>query len=325
MNIVTNSELQKLIDKLSAASEKRQMSVINDHPWDEELTSNTWLKKRSAISIYGTEYYDLATEEELRLLSIQELGSWWHGFILLERLGSEYYLNMINSGAFDDRPEIHSYLHHFIREEMTHSIVFYKAMEHFNIELFPDSELVSGFFADNAKVKTGKYPLMNVYLTVLIEWVADLIQRSDVNGDDVSPLAKAVVVEHGREEARHITWGCQTIMNLAHEDEAFLAYAREFTPIFLKDFFDQGVTNIECFNRVGFKHLAFQEEEKLIETVLNSENTRLRRIEILTPVIRYLVKSGIYHSDYDDLWEMTGLIEIVKLVKQQKEEKEVLV
>ena len=49
-------------------------------------------------------------------------------------------------------------------------------------------------------------PLKAIYMTILIEWLAENNALIDCNNDFVAPLARAVAVEHHKEEARHIEY-----------------------------------------------------------------------------------------------------------------------
>lgn len=299
-----HDKLTALSQQLTAASESRQMSVVSSHPWHEVPGPTTWLRARNKLSIYGTPYYRLATESELQRLSVLELGTWWNGFIVFERLVTEYYMRLINKNQFASLPAVGRYMHHFCREELTHALVFEKAMSHFGVEPFAVPEGMTDFYIDSSA--SGEYPLMNVYLTLVIEWIADLYQRTDVDAQHVSPLAQAVVREHTREEARHIAWAQQMIMSLTSEVPGFLENARQFTPPFCRQFLNGGVTNVDCYERVGFADPAFRDVESLLECVLDSEHRRSVHQALMRPLHRFFVQAGIYDKKYHDLWEDAG-------------------
>ncbi len=308
------SRLVRLSKKLSHASSKRQMSIVGDHPWHEPRGEALWLRAPEKLSLYGTPYLQLASEGELRRLSRLELGSWWHGFIVFERLVTEYYMRLINQGVFAELPEVVEYMHHFCREELNHCLVFEKAMRHFDVPMFEVPDAMTDFYVDNAE--SGKYPLVSVYLTLVIEWIADLYQRMDVDGRGVSELATAVVKEHTREEARHIAWAQEMIRSLAHEVPEFLESARQYTPVFVRQFVDAGVANVECFQRVEFKHPAFQDVETLVQTVIDNPHRRELNRGLLSPVMRFFVEAGIYDDAYSDLWQAANFSEDIRIAKQ---------
>lgn len=292
--------LFSLTRRLIEASEKGGMTTLAHHPWDIPVGDMPMLRKRERISIYGTPYWDLATEKEKQLLAREELVTWWSGFIGLEQLVIEYYMRVINKGTFAKLPHIEDYMKHFIKEELVHTMVFKKAVAYFGSEVYPMPEFMRSFYDDNAG--SGEYPLMSVYMTLLLEWMADLYQQLDVDADYVHPLAKAVVKEHWKEEMRHIKWGQNMVLGLAHTDPEFQTAVREFTPIYMRQLVDQGVTNIDCFNRVGMSHPAFQDHEALLDAVLYSEHRKQLNVELCLPMMRYFVTTGIYHPDYHDLW-----------------------
>jgi para-aminobenzoate N-oxygenase AurF len=302
-----DSRLATLSAQLTAASEARQMSITSSHPWDEPVTSDTWLRARDKLSIYGTPYFDLATPQEIQRLSVLELGTWWNGFIVFERLVTEYYMRLINQGTFRELPEVERYMHHFCREEINHVLVFEKGLRRFGVDWFPVPESMTDFYVDNSA--SGKYPLMNVYLTLVIEWIADLYQRTDVDGDEVCQFAKTVVREHTREEARHIAWAQQMIVSLAGEVPGFLDQAQQFTPMFVRQFLDSGITNVDCFERVEFKDPAFRDVESLLVTLIDSPHRKRIHQKMMKPVFKFFCSSGIYQRDYHDLWVDAGFAE----------------
>lgn len=309
-----------LTHRLIDASEKRSMHPTSDHPW-EIAVGKPWLKKKERISIYGTPYWDLATEEEKRLLSIEEVVTWWSGFIAFEQLVSEYYMRVINTGKFRDLPHVEAYMRHFVKEEIVHTIVFKKAIAYFGSEAYElPNEFLRSFYDDNAM--SGPYPLMAVYLTMLVEWMADLYQHLDTDADYIHPLGKAVVLEHWKEEMRHIKWGQNMIVGLAHTDPEFQQAIREFTPVYLRQFVDQGITNIDCFERIGFRDPAFQDKEKLAEAVLYNDHRRSLNSEVTQPMMAYFVSSEIYDPQYRQFWEQNGFAEDIDHIMNKEPQDE---
>jgi len=234
MNKVELSEkTNKLLAKLNKVSEANMMHQLLDHPWDVPRV-NCWLKKRENLSIYGTSFYELATEDELMRLSMQETGAWWNTFIIFENLVSEYYLKIINHESLQQYPEVVRYMHHFCKEEVNHSMVFRKAMEHFNIEPFPVPDNLKDFYKDNASL--ADFPLKAIYLTIVIEWFAENNALLDLKNDFVSPLARAIAVEHHKEEARHIEWGKSMIREFYEHVPGFMEEAQEYTAPFMRGY-----------------------------------------------------------------------------------------
>ncbi len=305
INVDNLHRLTTVTQRLIASSEKRSMSTLHDHPWDEPVTDSPYLRKRERISIYGTEYWDKAREEEIQRLSMEETITWWSAFIHLESLVVEYYMRQLNNGAFNDLPAvIRDYMTHFIKEELVHTLVFKKSIAYYGSEIYPMPDFLRSFYDDNAG--TGKYPLMAVYLTMIIEWIADQYQRLDVDAEYVHPMAKKVVHEHWKEEMRHIKWGQTMIKNLIHTDPEFKCHAQELTPVYVRQLIDQGVTNIDCFDRVGFSDPAFKDTETLLDTVLYSEHRQKLNSDLITPLLHYFITSEIYDESYRHIWEMHG-------------------
>lgn len=294
-----SDKFTKLLNRLNDISDKHQMSLLLDHPWDAPRES-TWLRKRENLSIYGTEYYDLASEEERIKLSIIETGCWWNTFISLESLVTEYYLKIINHESLANYPDVVKYMQHFCKEEIVHAMVFKKAMDHFYIDPFPIPDNLKDFYRDNASI--AEFPLKAIYLTVIIEWFAENNAMLDLNNDFVSPLARAIAVEHHKEEARHIEWGKNMIREFAQEVPGFLEEAREYTAPFMRTLLDMAVANPETYQRVGFQNPAFQDHEKLFESVLFSENRKKINEKIMEPLMRFFIEAGIYHPDYNEIW-----------------------
>jgi len=64
------------------------------------------------------------------------------------------------------------------------------------------------------------------------------------------------------------------IRSSAHEVPEFLESARQYTPVFVRQFVDAGVCNVEAFNLVEFKNPAFQDTETLIREVIDNPHRR---------------------------------------------------
>lgn len=307
----------EVIDKLNKASEKFQMSLMGSHPWDEEYNENAWLKKRENLSIYETDYYDLATEEERIKLAKYETGAWWNTFIIFENLVTEFYMKIINHESLVQFPQVVTYMHHFCKEEIVHALVFRKAMEHFKIEPYPVPENLKDFYKDNASL--AEFPLKAIYLTIIIEWFAENNAMIDVNNDFVSPLARAVAVEHHKEEARHIEWGKQMVKEFCQQVDGFLEEAKEYTAPFMRTLLDMSTANPETYDRVNFQHEAFSDRDKLYETVLFSENRKKINQKIMAPLMKFFIDVEIYDPEFHDLWVSSGFeYDVLKTLEEKQ-------
>lgn len=294
----------RLLERLNLASERRQMSLVTDHPWNEPLAHSTWLRAEDKLSIYGTPYWELATQREKEELSKLELASWWQGFIHFERLVSEYYMGLVNRDIFSDFPEVEEYLQHFAKEEIVHSLVFKKAMKHFEISDFNPPENFKNVYTTH--FDGSDIPLTDIFLTFVIEWIADLQQRIDVQGPNVSPLASTIVREHGREESRHIVFGRDLVKTFGENDARFLENARQFAPVFCRQFIDSGVCNVEAFERVEFEHPAFMDTESLLAAVVQNENRDAINSKIMRAVLPVFFDANIYHPSHHEIWVDCG-------------------
>ncbi|PWK17612.1 para-aminobenzoate N-oxygenase AurF [Arcicella aurantiaca] len=313
-----SEKFTKLLQKLNDASDKKQMSMLLDHPWHSP-NEGIWLKKRENLSIYGTEFYDYATEEERQRLSIMETATWWHTFVVFENLVTEYYLKIINHESLKAFPEVVRYMHHFCREEVTHALVFRKAMKHFNIPPFPVPDNLKDFYKDNASII--EFPLKAIFLTILMEWFAENNAMLDCNNDFVSPLSRAIAVEHHKEEARHIEWGKLMMREFIEVVPDFLDDAREYTAPFMRNLLDMATCNPETYDRVGFTHPAFQDYERLFETVLFSENRKQINRKIMEPLIRFFIEIEVYTPDYHEIWEAARFGEDIEFVLEKERRK----
>lgn len=294
MNVISKKKLSPkfatLLDKLNIASERKQMSLLLDHPWDEPNTG-VWLKKRENIAIYGTRYYDLATEVERRMLSVYETGSWWYTFIVFENLVSEFYMKIVNHGSLKKFPEIVKYMHHFCKEEIVHAMVFRKAMNHFKVTPFPIALNLRDIYSHNAAM--SEFPLKAIYLTILIEWLAENNAMEDCNSKEISKLSRAIAIEHHKEEARHIEWGKNMIREFVDVVPEFLSEAKQITAPMLRSMLDMAVSSVVVYARVGFENPEFRNYKELIPTVLNSENRKLINSRIVAPMMRYFIEIGV--------------------------------
>lgn len=321
--LVLSKSTDKFVKRLSKLSEKKQMNLTDSHPWDEPYDEKAWLKKRENLSIYGTKYYDYATEEERIRLAKCETGGWWGSFIAFENLVTEYYMKLINHQALAQFPKVVEYMLHFCKEEIVHSMVFRKAMEHFKIEPFEISPFLKDFYQDNAS--QAEFPLKSIYLTIIIEWFAENNAMLDLQNDFVSPLAAAVAFEHNKEETRHIAWGKRMVTELCDQVPGFMEEAREFTPGFLRGLVDTIFGNIDMLERVGFKHPAFQNLDEYFETVLFSDNKKRIDKEIMEPIFEFLIEIEVYHPDYRSNWEesrfdyiIDGILEQQRIAKEEE-------
>jgi hypothetical protein len=300
MNKELSHSFMDKLNKLNHASEKHQMNLVDTHPWDEAYDENVLMKKVENISIYGTEFWYLATDEEKISLAKQETGVLWNTFIVFENLVTEYYLKIINHESLIEFPGIVEYMHHFCKEELVHAMVFRKAMNHFKITPFPVAQNLKDFYMDNASLVD--FPLKAIYMTIMIEWFAENTAINDMKSNDISPLARAVAIEHHKEEARHIEWGKQMVKEFAIQIPNFLEEARDFTPFWLRTLLDMSTCNPESYERVGFKHPAFENVEGVIEAAIFSERRAEINDEIMKPILKFCSEVGLYDDDVKELW-----------------------
>lgn len=308
----------RLLKKLNKASERKQMDLLLDHPWDEDASDEVWLKRRDTISIYGTKYYDLATEDERRRLSMMETGAWWTTFIVFENLVSEYYMKIINHEQLQMFPEVVEYMHHFVKEEIVHSMVFRKGMRHFKLDPFPVPDNLKDFYNDNASI--AEFPMKAIYYTIMIEWFAENNAMIDLDNDFVSPLARAIAVEHHKEEARHIAWGQNMVIEFSKVIPGFLEEAQQFTAPWLRNMMDMSTVNPVSYERVNFAHPAFQDQEALFEEVIFSKNREKIVEEVMRPLIEFCVDAGIYAPEYHDIWVASRFDYIIDKIFAEREE-----
>lgn len=316
MNTELSANFMDKLNKLNHASEKHQMNLVTTHPWDEKYDSKVLMKKTENISIYGTRYWDLATEDEKLRLAKQETGVLWNTFIVFENLVTEYYLKIINHESLLEFPDIIEYMHHFCKEEIVHAMVFRKAMKHFEIEPFPVAQNLKDFYMDNASM--AEFPLKAIYMTIMIEWFAENTAVGDMRANDLSPLAKAIAIEHHKEEARHIEWGKQMVKEFAERIPEFLPEAREYTPFWMRTLLDMSTCNPETYERVGFKHPDFEDREAIFEAAIFSERRSEINNEIMKPILKFCMEVGLYDDDVKELWVSCRFGDLIAEVENEQ-------
>jgi hypothetical protein len=192
----------ELLNKLCSASRKQLVNPYTVFEWPEQVDKDReWFMPEQMISLYGTSAYAGLSDEQKHRLSFWEMVNFFSLVIAGERLLIQKLVRYLYRAEYKETTE---YLHHFLDEENRHMVWF-------------------GTFCNKYAKKvyaSRHYPLPTNYaegeeefhfwVSVLVfEEMGDIYNVKTYSDDRVSPIAKAINLQHHKEESRHLAFGRQ--------------------------------------------------------------------------------------------------------------------
>ena len=204
------SSFNKKVEKLVQSSRKAQVFAYNMFDWPESISDDSWWFSPKQLSIYGTDYYNQADEQTLKLLSKWECTNLFSLNITGEQELIAKVISIINQPMM---VEVRDYLHHFIEEESQH-------MWYFNE--FCTRYVGKSYDKKTAILAESKLPqdveLLLIFARITI--FEEVGHHFNIhNGQDklVHPFIAELNRAHQQDEGRHINFGRMIIAQLAEQ------------------------------------------------------------------------------------------------------------
>ncbi|WP_436493989.1 AurF N-oxygenase family protein [Actinokineospora sp. HUAS TT18] len=207
LQVAKVADREKTAARLLKSSAEKFYDPDVDIDWDAPIPPDLHFHPEHRISLYGTELWDRMTPEQRIELGKHEIASVastgiWFEVLLMQMLLKQVYRN-------DPTTDHVHYLLTEIADECRHSTMFGKACKRFGVPAYGPRPWIKQV----AKILPviGRGP--SVYAAILVaEEMLDRMQRETTADHTLQPLVRMVNRIHVLEEARHVTFARQEVV-----------------------------------------------------------------------------------------------------------------
>ncbi|OLR90152.1 AurF N-oxygenase family protein [Actinokineospora bangkokensis] len=198
-----------------------------DIDWAAPVVDGLAYHPEHRVSLYGTELWDRMTPEQRLELGKHEIASIASNGIFFEVLLMQLLLKQVYKN--DPTSDHVHYMLAEIADECRHSTMFGKACRRFGVPAYGPRPWVKQL----AKLLPALAPGVSAYAAILVaEEVLDRMQRENMSDEALQPLIRMVNRIHVLEEARHVTFARQEVVQgMAKAGRVARQYHRVLTAV----------------------------------------------------------------------------------------------
>jgi len=201
----------QLSERLSAKSRELMYDVYKRFEWSEELGADQLGMSPELTTLYGTEFWDGLTDEQIRRLTICETGNLFANTLHGERalvagLSDQLY-------GKKHSPEVTDYLHHFLDEENKHMVMFGLYCRKYVGRVYPEKKLSFG----NKEMGPGEDLIGFYAMAMVVEDFGDYFNIRTMKDDRCDPLVRDISQLHHMDESRHLAFDRAYLTDLCEQ------------------------------------------------------------------------------------------------------------
>ncbi|GAA3063591.1 AurF N-oxygenase family protein [Actinokineospora globicatena] len=240
------ADREKTAGRLLKSSADKFYDPEIDIDWGAEIPADLHFHPEHRISLYGTELWDTLTPQQRIELGKHEIASIASTGIFFEVLLMQMLLKQVY--RHDPTTDHVHYLLAEIADECRHSTMFGKACKRFGVPAYGPRRWVKQL----AKVLPVLSRGPSAYAAILVaEEVLDRMQRENMVDPTLQPLIRMVNRIHVLEEARHVTFARQEVVQgMAKAGWLAKRYHRLLTAV-VSYFVALSLVNPEVYRAVG--------------------------------------------------------------------------
>jgi hypothetical protein len=291
------ADREKTAGRLLKSSADKFYDPMVDIDWEAPTVDGLLYHPEHRISLYGTEVWDRMTPEQRIELGKHEIASIASTGIFFEVLLMQMLLKQVY--RHDPTTDHVHYMLSEIADECRHSTMFGKACKRLGVPAYGPR----GWVRQLAKV----LPLLSrgpsAYAAILVaEEVLDRMQREHMADENLQPLIRMVNRIHVLEEARHVTFARQEVVQ-AMAQAGFLArhYHRALTAV-VSYFVMLSLVNPEVYAAVGLDPKVARKAARAnphFRATLHYWGER---------IMKFLDEAGLVGGPTMPLWRVAGLV-----------------
>ena len=280
--------LVKLSERLNKVSEEKFANPYTSIEWPKEISSDEWYYTPELLSLYGTEVYNVLSEEQKQKLSMYEAVN----FFSLNIHGEKDLIAQLSNRLYKNYPhQVTDYIHHFLDEENKHMLWFGSFCMRYAGKVYPNRKL--NFPREYAP---GEEELLFFIKVLIFEEYVDYFNINIAKDERVHPLARQIHKQHHVEESRHLSFGremVKTILNDYREqwDQSIIDGIKSYIESYMIS------TWKEYYNPSMYQDAGLENPYDLVEVAWNSEHSRKIRSEVSEKCIKFLRKNELITGD----------------------------
>ncbi len=244
--LAKDADRDRTAGRLLKSSADKFYDPLVDIDWAAPVAEDLHYHPEHRISLYGTELWDRMTREQQIELGKHEIASVASNGIFFEVL----LMQMLLKQVYDNDPttEHVQYMLTEIADECRHSVMFGKGIARFGCPADGPRPLVR--FLARFLPAIGKGP--SAYAAILVaEEILDRMQRENMADERLQPLIRMINRIHVLEEARHVTFARQEVVQgMAAAGPLARAWHRFFTAV-VSYFIALSLINPKVYAAVG--------------------------------------------------------------------------
>lgn len=278
------TEFTTLIERLCRISELEAARDPAPCPWPDRIDESEWCMSPELLSVYGTSAYDGLTDMQRRRLSLWEAVNFFSLNIHGERMlvaGIAHRLHRAGHEATS------AYLHHFLDEENRHMALFAEFCQRYGGKIYREKK-----FSVERPYSPGEEDFLFFAKVFVFEEIVDRYNRTMAEDSRLVPVAQYINQTHHRDEARHLAFGRNLVVQLFREyspkwQEAELIRVRADLSAYITAVWK------EYYNPDAYRDAGLTDPFGTYHNCLQDAQCRAHRRTISQGAVRHLLEHGI--------------------------------
>ncbi|WP_156754702.1 AurF N-oxygenase family protein [Actinokineospora pegani] len=291
------ADRERTAARLLKSSADKFYDPLVDIDWDAPVVAGKHYHPEHRVSLYGTDLWDRMTPEQRIELGKHEIASIASNGIFFEVLLMQMLLKQVYK--HDPTSDHVHYMLAEIADECRHSTMFGKACKRFGAPAYGPPWWVKQLA--KALPVFGQGP--SAYAAILVaEEVLDRMQREHMNDESLQPLIRMVNRIHVLEEARHVTFARQEVVQgMAGAGPVARHYHRALTAV-VSYFVMLCLVNPKVYAAVGL--------DPKVAARAARENPHFRATLHYwgERIMKFLDEAGLVGGPTMPLWRKAGLV-----------------
>lgn len=204
----TDTVYQERIGKLVKLSRDRHNFSFTRFDWNVSISDSEWWVSPELLTIYGTPYYQQASEHQLKLLSKWECINLFSLNVTGEQELIAGVAELLHTPILK---EVNEFLHHFIDEENQHMWYFAQFCEKFGGKIYGNKKIQ----LSDLKLDSRLSILIRFAQIFIFEEVGHYYNLKIASDPRVHPFIREINEAHRNDESRHIAFGRILLARLA--------------------------------------------------------------------------------------------------------------
>lgn len=195
----SRERLARIVDRLSAASEKQYVNAFTCFEWPQSLDRGSWTMSPELVSLYGTPLWEGLDDARRKALSFFEIVN----FFSVTLNGERFLVDGLNQDLYaaNEAGRLTRYIHHVIDEENKHMQFFGKFCMKYAGKVYPDKKL-----AFEREYAPGEEEFLFFARVVVFEQISDAVNIRIMEDERLPDVVRRINGLHHQEETRHLAF-----------------------------------------------------------------------------------------------------------------------